>query len=454
MDHTDTIVALSSAPPPAIRCIVRLSGPNSHKLALACFAPAHHIAMRRPLHGHLILDGLRIPALLLLFSAPASYSGDDTAEFHVPGSPWLVSTLLRSLLAAGARQAQPGEFTARAFFHGKLDLTAAEGVAAAISAQNAAQLSAARQLLAGELARRVRAMTDRLASTLALVEAGIDFIDDLNDQDIRFISDHDLRAQITATLAELRALLRDSHRIERLSHDPRVLLIGRPNAGKSSLLNALAGHTRAVVSEISGTTRDVLEVPVQLPGGQILLLDVAGIDTPTPHPTHNAEAAAADPAAHIQHQMHQRATAAQAQADIRVGVIDSADPRPLIFDLAEVDLVVRTKSDLLKTSPVESEKELAVSVLTGTGVEQLRHSLSRLAFATSTADHLALTARHITLLSAAAQSLELALTQMPAGHEVCALALIEALGSLSAISGQVTPDDILGKVFATFCIGK
>jgi tRNA modification GTPase len=386
--------------------------------------------------------------MLLLFAGPASYTGDDTAEFHVPGSPWLVSTLLKSLLTAGARQAEPGEFTARAFFHGKLDLTAAEGVAAAVSAQNAAQLSAARQLLAGELARRVRLMTDRLASALALVEAGIDFIDDLNDQDIRFISDADLQAQITSTLTDLKSLLQDSHRIERLSHEPRVLLIGRPNAGKSSLLNALAGHTRAVVSEVSGTTRDVLEVPVQLPGGQILLLDVAGIENQT------ELAPPGDAAADIQHQMHQRATDAQQQVDIRVGVVDSTDPRAPIFQPSQVDLIVRTKHDLLQHHLPESDTEISISVLTGRGMEKLRDKLSDLAFATSSADHLALTARHITLLSAAANSLELALTQMPAGHEVCALALTEALGSLSAISGQVTPDDILGKVFATFCIGK
>lgn len=448
MDHTDTIVALSSAPPPAMRCIVRLCGPRSHQLATDHFLPNGPVTPRRLIHGALQLDGLAIPAMLLLFAGPASYTGDDTAEFHVPGSPWLVSTLLKSLLTAGARQAEPGEFTARAFFHGKLDLTAAEGVAAAVSAQNAAQLSAARQLLAGELARRVRLMTDRLASALALVEAGIDFIDDLNDQDIRFISDADLQAQITSTLTDLKSLLQDSHRIERLSHEPRVLLIGRPNAGKSSLLNALAGHTRAVVSEVSGTTRDVLEVPVQLPGGQILLLDVAGIENQT------ELAPPGDAAADIQHQMHQRATDAQQQVDIRVGVVDSTDPRAPIFQPSQVDLIVRTKHDLLQHHLPESDTEISISVLTGRGMEKLRDKLSDLAFATSSADHLALTARHITLLSAAANSLELALTQMPAGHEVCALALTEALGSLSAISGQVTPDDILGKVFATFCIGK
>jgi tRNA modification GTPase len=205
------------------------------------------------------------------------------------------------------------------------------------------------------------------------------------------------------------------------------------------------------VSDVAGTTRDVLEVPVLLPGGKVLVLDVAGVED---EGGESADETRHGAMADIRRQMQRQTLAAKEQADVRVGVIEAHDTREAVFAAAEVSLVVRTKSDLLRTSEICQADEVLVSATCGDGIEALKQRLSEIAFTASTAEHIALSARHMTLLESAAKSLELALTQMSAGHEVCALALGEALGSLAAISGEVTPDDILGKVFATFCVGK
>ena len=455
MDHQQTIVALSSAPPPAHRCIIRLSGEKAREIALGIFNPDGQPIARRWMAGSVRLDGLCVPGALILFESPASYTGQDAAEIHTPGSVWLVGALLKALQAAGARQAEPGEFTARAYFTGKMDLTAAEGISAAIAAQNEAELRAARSLLAGELATRVKAMCDRLAHLLALLEAGIDFTDEMSDQDISFITESDLRRRILDLHGELGALLRDSPRLERLSHEPRMLLLGRPNAGKSSLLNLLAGTSRAVVSDVAGTTRDILECPVVLPDGVVRLLDVAGVEDPAHDTTPD------NSTAQISRMMALQAENARRSADFRIGVVDVTDTRPWIFSEHEIDLLIFTKSDKLKdvTAPAGTARGLSlpvvtVSVLGGQGFDDLRAVLGRVAFSRSSSSGLALTTRHVQALRVAEASLSSVIRQDLADPEVVALLLKETLGALASISGEVTPDDILGKVFANFCIGK
>jgi tRNA modification GTPase len=386
--------------------------------------------------------GLKFSAWIYSFRAPRSYTGEDTVEFHIPGNPLLARMLLDELISRGARQADPGEFTARAYFNGRIDLSQAEGVAAAIAAGSESELRAARQLLAGELARRVKPAMDSLADTLALVEVGIDF----SEEEVEFLSAQQIQSRIDAILKLLDDLLRDSARLERLHHTPQFVLVGRPNAGKSTLLNALAGTERAVVSPHAGTTRDALSADVTLPRGMIHLIDVAGISEVQPTDS-------------IDRQMHERAILTLRAADRVVLVQDPAEPGPLNLERLP-DLVVCSKADLLTPSACplpgyrEREQELAVSAHTGYNMNEFRRRLDELAFGTSTGNTLALNARHVQAIHDARDALTRAADRIADGPEFLAVDLREALDALGAILGQLTPDDVLGRIFSTFCIGK
>ena len=278
---------------------------------------------------------MRIPATLYRFCAPRSYTGEDIIEFHIPGNPLLTQMLLEELMKHGARAAEPGEFTARAYFNGRLDLTQAEGVAAAISAHSERESAAARRLLGGELTRRLEPIIELVAQTLALIEAGIDF----SEEDVSFLSPTEAHSRIERAAAQLRGLLAESVRFERLANEPMVVLAGRPNAGKSTLLNALAGNRRAIVSPLAGTTRDVVWSSVQLPRGAVRITDIAGLDE-------------ADPAGDLEQQMHRQAMRAVESADVLVLVIDGTDGRSPIPLRCAVDLIAYSKLDLAVVSSV------------------------------------------------------------------------------------------------------
>ncbi len=447
MNIEDTIVAISSAVGPAARMIVRLSGPKAIDLLsqICGQAPTEPRAYRTPVRMPPSLafsqDRPSIPAWIYVFRAPKSYTAQDLVELHLPGNPLLVRLIVEDLVRRGARHAEPGEFTSRAYLNGRLDLTEAEGVAMTISAGNDAELQAARQLLSGELARRLKPIMEQLAHGLALLEAGIDFV----EEDISFISAAQLRARLDGIEQGINDLLRNTARIERLSHEPRFALVGRPNAGKSTLLNALARHDRAVVSPVAGTTRDALSVRIALDRGMVTIIDVAGL-----------EAVGYDPHG-IHAQMQDRARRTIEEADFVIQVLDaSEDDAPLDLSRAP-DLIVRNKSDLAsKPRSPGGVPTIDLSALYRTNLDVLERKLSDLAYGLrDSGATLALGARHLQALDDSLASLTHARSSIDTGAaELIAHDLREALDALGRILGQVTPDDVLGRIFSSFCIGK
>jgi tRNA modification GTPase len=445
-----TIAAISSAVGPAARMIVRVSGPDALRLARLVGVIGDHRG-GSAFRIQLSFSQLSVSAWIYVFLAPHSYTGEDLMEFHLPGSPVLVKLLLEDLLRLGARPADPGEFTARAYFNGRMDLTAAEGVAATIAAGSEQELSAARQLMSGELARRLSPLMSLVADTLALLEVGIDF----SEEDVTFLSSNDIRERITQIDESLAKLLTESSRFERIAQEPQVVLVGRPNAGKSTLLNALAGRERAVVSPVSGTTRDVLSAEVILRRGIIHLIDVAGIEECVDD---NSVGRAHPTETDIDQKMRQHALRALESADVVLLLEDSTDPRPRIQLPREPALVVKSKIDLTPWGQTLTKvsDETQISAVTGLGLDTLKHRLDALCFgALSTGTSLALNIRHVQAIGEARAALRRVIDQLPSGRiEVLALELREALDALGSILGRVTPDDLLGRIFSGFCIGK
>jgi tRNA modification GTPase len=495
MHMTDTIAAISTTVAPAARIIVRMSGPQSHSIASAIsifkseIPGSSSVAARTELS----FNNLNFPAWVYSFRGPHSYTGEDSIEFHLPGSPVLAKMLVDELYRSGIRPAEPGEFTARAFFNGKIGLTEAEGVAATIAAGNEAELAAARQLLAGELARRLWSITESLAQTLALIEVGIDF----SEEDVTFLAAEEVAERIQDADAALDDLLNASGRFEQLTHEPRIVFAGRPNAGKSSLINALTKQQRAIVSDVAGTTRDVLSAPLNLPRGRVLVADVAGLDseperaapisseeggckkgviTDLPKGVINFEeraenqmtkdslqkisdnpfyGAAGNPQDQINCSMQHHAQHAIEAADHVVLVRDCTDDRPPLEFSRVPSLNVLTKSDLVNDARHEYPG-LKVSAKTGAGLDTLRDALDQLAFGSNqTGTTLALNRRHLLAIETAREALSRAAAQVIAGFsELVAMDLRDVLDALGSVVGEVTPDDVLGRVFTAFCIGK
>jgi len=454
----DTIVAVSSPPGGAARGIVRLSGPLAIELAAGVFAPdgggLATATARTRISGTVDIAGTRLPAVAFVFRKPESYTRDDLVELHLMAAPGVLALLLDRLVAAGARRAEGGEFTARAFLAGELDLSAAQGVSATIAAQSDSQLQAARRMLEGELSALATAAREELGALLALVEGSLDFA----DEPIEFVTAAELRARLSGILERLTATLAAGAAAERFGELPRVLLSGAPNAGKSSLLNRLTGLDRAICSPVAGTTRDCLAAAISLASGEALLLDVAGLEGADDE----LDAAA------------QRAARRAAEtADLVLQVIDASGPIELREDSDCGCLYVLNKVDLIDVGALSEWMELfrsgsgraaaAVSARTGFGCEALQAAIAeRLGRRTADAreGQLALAAEQREGLSGAIAAIERA-RELARGEnaiievaELIALELHEASGQLGLLVGELVPDELLGRIFARFCVGK
>ncbi len=429
----DTIVALSSPPGASARAVVRLSGPRAWALAGEVFAPLPP-APRARVDGALRLPGWpAADAVAVGFRAPRSYTGQDLVELWVPGAPPLVRRLLLTLEAAGARQAAPGEFTRRAFLAGRLDLTQAEAVLALTSAEDAAGLRAALRALEGGVRARVDALKAALVDVLAHVEAAIDFA----DEDIDHLPGAQLALRLDQAAADLRVLLGAERARPRAGTEPVVALVGPANVGKSSLLNALCGQQVALVSDVPGTTRDVVAGRWRLPSGRIVrLLDTAGEK---------------DAAGDVEAESLARARAAAASADLVLRVVDGLAPA----GPEGTGLVVVTKADLAPAAG----PGLRTSAVTGQGLVELGRAvdaaLSADVGATSDLTGSARQEAHVArAVDAVARAADLLRGADPARAELAAVDLGDALEALGQLTGAVTTDDVLDRVFGQFCIGK
>ncbi len=462
----DTIVAISTPPGRGGIGIVRLSGP------LAVGIAEQLVRLRQPLeHGRARLADVLDPepdergelarideAVVTFFAAPNSYTAEDVIEIAAHGSPVVLETLLRRALALGARLAQPGEFTERAFLSGRIDLTQAEAVRDLIEAQTLTQVRQSASQLGGALSRRVQPVKQGLVELIALLEAGIDFAED--DVDVAPAEEIVRRIdELTPPLAALEA----SFARGRIVHDGLTLaIVGRPNVGKSSLFNRLVERDRAIVTATPGTTRDTISERISLDGIPLELVDTAGLR---------------EAGEEVEQLGIARSREALADAALVLIVLDATQPlnaeeRRL---LAAVDgraaLIARNKCDLVASVQRDVAEQaaaaiaeandaiaiLSTSALTGEGIPALRERIVALSTGGASSEPGMLTnLRHhqavAGALTALADAAKASANAIP--HEMILLDLYRALSALDSLTGQTTPDDILNLIFSTFCIGK
>ncbi|WP_374534967.1 tRNA uridine-5-carboxymethylaminomethyl(34) synthesis GTPase MnmE [Phenylobacterium sp.] len=443
---TDTIFAPATAAGRAAVAVVRLSGPRSGAAvrALAGVLPPPRQATVRSLRDG---EGRGIDqALVLWFAGPASYTGEDCAEFHVHGGPAVVASLLEALAALGLRLAEPGEFTRRAFENGKLDLAQAEGVADLIEAETEAQRRQALDQLGGALGQAQARWRDRLIEALAMFEAAVDFPDEEVPADVAARA----RPALEDLAGELEQALVDVKRGERVREGFRIALVGAPNAGKSTILNALARREAAIVTATPGTTRDVIEVPLRLAGYKVLIADTAGLR---------------DTADEIEAEGVRRARRWAEEADLRVWVVDGASQAAAtVPDLHPHDLCVINKADLeqgaetghaLVEARALNVEVHRVSAWKPADIAALEQALEgRVVETLAGADPPAATRlRHRELLAEALERVRRALA-LEEALELAAEDVRLASRALDRITGRIDPEEVLGRVFSSFCIGK
>jgi tRNA modification GTPase len=444
----DTICAIATPPGHGGIGIVRASGPAVPSLATAILG---RLPAERHAHFARFLDGsgeVIDEGLALFFPGPRSFTGEDVLELQGHGGPAILDRLLRRLIELGARLAGPGEFSERAFLNGKLDLAQAEAVADLIAATSEAGARAAMRSLQGEFSAAVHALVEALIELRLYVESAIDF----PDEEIDFLSEGAVSGRLTAIEERLAEVLATARRGQVLRDGMTVVIAGRPNAGKSSLLNRLAGYEAAIVTDVAGTTRDVLREHIHIDGMPLHVIDTAGL-------RNSADL--------VEQEGIRRAWHAIEAADQVLLLVDDRHGPEAIEHAVLARLpagvgvtLIRNKIDLSGTAPGlgvgARGPELAVSAHTGEGLDALRaHLKSLMGYDAETSGFIA-RRRHLEALERAASHLTLGRQQLEIyrAGELLAEELRQAQTALSEITGEFTSDDLLGRIFSSFCIGK
>lgn len=439
---SDTIVAAATPPGVGGIGIVRVSGDAAAHIAKRVLRelPAPRQATLRTFRD---ADGRAIDrGIALYFKAPNSFTGEDVLELHGHGGPVVLSMLVDAAIAMGARRAEPGEFSKRAFLNDRLDLVQAEAIADLIDAGTTQAARAALRSLSGEFSKAVNELAARVTTLRVHVEAAIDF----PEEDIDFLSDERLRDRVAACGDAFAALERDAEVGRVLRDGFQVVIVGKPNAGKSSLMNRLSGEETAIVTEIAGTTRDVLREHINVDGLAVELVDTAGL-------RENPDV--------IEAEGIRRARDAMATADAVLWIQDATangdDERAESLPEGIPVIVVRNKTDLLDATPAADDDALYLSAKTGDGIDGLRRRIAETAgYARPEGGAFTARRRHVEALARAAAHFAAGREALESGRagELFAEELRLAQNDLGEITGAVSSDDLLGQIFASFCIGK
>ena len=441
MTHPDTIVAIATPPGRGGVGIVRVSGKTLSEFARTLCG--RELTPRLAQHTR-FLDAVNRPiddGIALYFVSPASFTGEDVLELHAHGSPMVLQALVRRCIELGARHAEPGEFTKRAYLNGKLDLAQAEAVADVIDAATESAARAAVRSLTGEFSARIKTLQDTIIRLRMFVEATLDF----PEEDVEFIEAERAREQLAETRVALQHVIAEAGRGQLLHDGIRVVLAGEPNVGKSSLLNAIAGDEIAIVTPIAGTTRDTVKSRISIKGLPVEIVDTAGLR----ETTDAVEAIGIE-----------RTRAAILDADLALVIVESAQevPSELLAELPDAlpRIIVRNKIDLALQRARVDDKGVWLSAKTADGVELLTDAIAdAVGFNYREEGGFMARERHVTALRAALAHIDAAAAHLDhVALELFAEELRLAHDALGEITGEFTADDLLGEIFSRFCIGK
>lgn len=448
----DTICAPATPPVHSSLAIIRISGPDTLGAVSAIFSRPGGLQPRRAVYGS-IRDGGEVldDVVLLTYRSPASFTGEDMAEIFCHGNPIIIHRIISLLQRHGLRMAEPGEFSRRSFLNGKIDLTEAEAINHIITARSEWEIDAAIRQMHGSLKETVNGMRDRLIALRADIECGIDF----TEEDIEFVSAEQALSQAEEIRKNIGDILRRCRIGERISHGIEIPIVGKPNVGKSSILNLILNSERAIVSDIPGTTRDLIRETVNFAGMQVNLIDTAGID--------DTDGVIEQRGIALSHKKIETGAIVLMVIDASSG-IQKPDERILERLANKRSILLANKIDLAGAGTVPAlaaaagRKVIPFSARTGEGFQVLEQVLSDM-IRSEFVEHensfvadLRIIAHLESALSRAESVKELLSRKEPA--EIVAFELQELIDDLSGITGDITPDDVLDSIFSRFCIGK